>query len=267
MGDFVPNPPEYTVTVAVPDKVSSLGNWEPDFDEANPSSPWTLVNERFDKTAAEADRWATLLEDYLTDLNGVISAFPDTNITYTPVTIGTDVSVVVDDAPILGTSIDTNFPAFNPTPYSLDTIPTVDTSVVIPGTLPTDITEAISWFETNYDETEFQLLMDQLLSDLSSGAGGLGGTVEQEIYDRAVARQNVDNDAKYREIEDYASSRGFELPTGAMMGRLQEQTNVIATNNLDINGKILIEQADLAQKNQQFVITAIKDLDALTREL
>jgi hypothetical protein len=49
------------------------------------------------------------------------------------------------------------------------------------------------------------------------------------------------------------------------MVRLQELTIVFATNNLDINGKILIEQADLAQKNQQFVITSIKDLDALSR--
>jgi hypothetical protein len=205
------------------------------------------------------------LQGYLTELNGVIAAFPDTNITYSPVTISDDVSVTVGDAPILGAAIDTNFPAFEPTPYSLDTIPKVDTSIVTPGTLPTDITEAISWFETNYDETEFQLIMTQLTSDLSSGAGGLGGTIEQEIYDRAVARQNVDNDAKYREIEDYASSRGFDLPTGTMMGRLQEQANVIASNNLDINGKIFIEQADLAQKNQQFVITSIKDLDALSR--
>jgi hypothetical protein len=195
MGTFVPSPPEYTVAVTAPDKVSSLGKWEPDFNEVNPSSPWTLVNDRFDKTTAEAERWATLLEGYLTELNGVINAFPDTNIIYDPVTIGDDVSVVVGDAPILGTAIDTNFPAFSPTPYSLDTSPTVDTSLVTPGTLPTDITEAISWFETNYDETEFQLIMDQLTSDLSSGAGGLGGTIEQEFYDRAVARQNVDNDA------------------------------------------------------------------------
>lgn len=262
--DFVQNPPLYTVDVAVPDKIEALGSW--DGAAASPNSPWELVNERFDKTTAEAEKWATLLEGYLTELNVVIDAFPDANITYTPVTIGDDVSVTVGDAPILGTDIDTNFPTFTPTPYSLDTIPTVDTSAVIPGELPADITTAITWFESNYDDTLYQQIYTQLISDLNSGAGGLGGTVEQEIYDRAIARQNVDNDAKYREIEEYAASRGFDLPTGAMMGRLQEQTNVIATNNLDINGKILIEQADLAQKNQQFVITATTTLEGLLRD-
>jgi len=264
--DFVQNPADYTVTIANPENIEGLGDWEAGIHRADPSSPWTLVNERFNTTSAEAERWATLLEGYLEDLEGIISEFPDTDIGYTPITIGDDIAVDVSDAPILGTDIQTNFPDFEPTPYSLEAIPEVDTSSLTPGTLPTDITEAISWLETTYDETAYQLIMTQLVSDLSSGAGGLGGTVEQEIYDRAVARQDVDNDAKQREIEEYASSRGFDLPTGAMMGRLQEQTNVTAANNLDINGKILIEQADLAQKNQQFVITSIKDLDALSRD-
>ena len=264
MGTFVNNPPLYSINVNNPDKISALGDW--DGSDASPSAPWALVEDKFNTTSAEAERWATLLEGYLTELNVVIDAFPDTNITYTPVTIGDDVDVAIGDAPILSTAIDTSFPTFTPTPYSLDTIPTVDTSAIIPGDLPADITEAITWFESNYDDTLYQQIYTQLISDLNSGAGGLGGTVEQEIYDRAVARQNVDNDAKYREIEDYAASRGFDLPTGAMMGRLQEQTNVIAVNNTEINGKILIEQADLAQKNQQFVLTAMTTLEGLLRD-
>jgi hypothetical protein len=265
MGDFVnKNTLDITVPdITAPNKIEGLGDWT---SLVNPSSPWLLINERFDTTTAEAEKWATLLEDYLTELNDIISAFPVGTVDYTPITIGNDVAVSIGAPPELSTAIDTTFPDFEPTPYSLSTIPTVDTSSLLPQDLPDDITAAINWVEDNYDDTLFQILYAQLISDLSSGAGGLGGTIEQEIYDRAVARQNVDNDARYVEIEEYAASRGFELPTGAMMGRLQEQTNSIAANNLDINGKILIEQADLAQKNQQFVIRALNNLEGLLRD-
>ena len=250
-------------TSRLPANIEGNGNWEGGF---NVSAPWQTVKDRFDQSALEAEKWATLLEGYLTELEAVISAFPVDAITYVPVTIGDDISTEVTAPPILGTEIETNFPDFEPTPYSLAPIPDIDTSTLLPGELPTDITEAIAWLESSYDDTLFQIIYNQLVSDLNSGAGGLGGVVEQEIYDRAVARQDVDNDAKYREIEEYASSRGFDLPTGAMMGRLQEQANVIATNNLEINGKILIEQADLAQKNQQFVISSMTTLEGLLRD-
>lgn len=268
MGNFVDkNALSITVpTPSLPNKIEENGSWEPTGFDANPDSPYALIEARFNKTASEAEKWATELLTYLQDLDDVITAIPIDAINYTPVVIGTDIAVAVPDAPELGTEIDTNFPDFSPTPYSLDTIPTIDTSKLIPNELPTDITVAISWLESVYDDTLFQILYAQLLSDLSSGAGGLGGTVEQEIYDRAVARQDVDNDAKYQEIEEYAASRGFELPTGAMMGRLQEQANSIATQNAEINGKILIEQAELAQKNQQFVISSMSTLENVLRE-
>lgn len=251
--------------VTAPENIEGQGSWEPTGFDANPSSPWLLVNARFETTTAEAEKWSLLLQGYLTELNDIISEFPTEVVNYIPVTIGNDVAVSIDPPPELSTQIDTNFPDFEPTPYSLDPIPTIDTSSLLPQDPPDDITTAITWFETNYDDTLYQALYAKLIFDLNSGAGGLGGVIEQEIYDRAIARQNVDNDAKYREIEEYAASRGFELPTGAMMGRLQEQANVIATNNLDINGKILIEQAELAQKNQQFVISALTSLEELLR--
>jgi len=292
------NPQITVATAGIPDKIESSGSWG-GVNDVTPNSPYQLVSDKFSETMFTAkemlarllggsgetvDYWVWNYDTqewvnvprtigaytgYLTTLESIISEFPTSivnAITYNNVTIGTDVSTTVAPAPVFGSALDLDFPVFDTPAPGLATIPTVDLSALLPLDLPADITAAISWFESAHDETLYTALFNQLIADLTSGAGGLGGTVEQEIYDRAVARQTVDNDAKYREIEEYFSSRGFDLPTGAMAGRLQEQANVIAANNLEINGKIMIEQAEFAQKNQQFVIEAAKGLETLLRD-
>ena len=283
-------------SISAPDKIQGEGVWVGD---VTPSSPYKLVNEKFNETMFTAKEmlarlvgsvgeWVDWWEwdvatqtwintprqiaastGYLPALENIIKEFPTKaidGIVYNNVTIGTDISTTVIPAPEFGATLDLVFPTFD-TPFpGLSAIPSVDLSAVLPLNLPADITAAISWFESAHDEVLYTALFNKLIADMTSGAGGLGGTVEQELYDRALARQAVDNDSKYREIEEYFSSRGFDLPTGAMAGRLQEQANVIAANNLEINGKILIEQAGLAQKNQQFVIDAAKGLEALLRD-
>jgi hypothetical protein len=126
---------------------------------------------------------------------------------------------------------------------------------------------SISWAEGSYDSDIIAALLARILNDLTDGATGLDPTVEQEIYDRALARQAIEEDKAQREIEDYFSTRGFDLPTGAMAGRLQEQTNETYRNNTEINGKIMIEQADLAQKNSQFIIATAVQLETVLRSL
>jgi hypothetical protein len=126
---------------------------------------------------------------------------------------------------------------------------------------------SVVWDEGEYDSGVLAALLARILNDLTIGATGLDPIVEQEIYDRALARQAIENDRVQREIEDYFSTRGFDLPTGAMAGRLQEQANEISRNNLELNGKIMIEQADLAQKNSQFIIDAAVRLEGILRSL
>jgi len=297
MGTFVSNPINNLIIVDNPEKIQSEGSWG-GANDVTPNSPYQLVSDKFSETMFTAkemlakllgstgetvDYWVwnydtlewvnvprqiSASTGYLTTLESIINTFPTTDIdaiVYNNVTVP-DMGTTIVTAPTFEATLDLDFPTFD-TPFpGLNAIPSVDLSAILPLELPADITAAISWFETAYDDSLYTILYDKLIADLNSGAGGLGGTVEQEIYDRYLARTSVDNDAKYREIEEYFSSRGFDLPTGALAGRLQEQANVIAANNLEASGKIMIEQAELAQKNQQFVIDAAKGLEALLRD-
>jgi len=97
-------------------------------------------------------------------------------------------------------------------------------------------------------------IINKLINVLDEGATGLDPVVEQAIYDRALGRQETENKRLYTEAEQYFSARGFELPTGALAGRLQEINIEITRNNSNLNNDIMVEQAKLAQANFQFVI-------------
>lgn len=98
------------------------------------------------------------------------------------------------------------------------------------------------------------MLLDKIQAMITEGGTGLPPEVEQAIFDRAKGRQELDNARMYTEAEQYFSSRGFELPTGALASRLQEINIEIARNNSNLNNDILTAQAKLAQDNLHFVV-------------
>jgi hypothetical protein len=245
-------------------------------DVTNPAGGYNgaydLVTQKFESTMQTAEDMLVRLvgtdgsSGYLGSLNAIIGDYVAPVITPLSVDVP-DLVVPVDARPAIDTSgLDMDFPEFTALPPSLLPLPAVDLSAVLPADMPEDITVALSWLESAHDTTLYSELLARMIADLQTGATGLNATVEQEIFDRALARQAAENTKTYSEIEDYFSSRGFELPPGAMAGRLQEAANEIARNNLDLNGKIMIEQAELAQKNSQFMIQAAKDLEAVLRD-
>lgn len=105
------------------------------------------------------------------------------------------------------------------------------------------------------DATAFSAMLSRLVTDLVSGATGLDATVEAEIWAREDARLTAQEEKSQLELEQYFSTKAFDLPTGAYAGVYQEFLNTKDKNRLDFNGKIAIEQAELAQKNSQFAIS------------
>lgn len=97
-------------------------------------------------------------------------------------------------------------------------------------------------------------IIDKLIANIEEGATGLDPVVEQAIYDRAKGRKDIENSRMYDEATAYFSARGFELPTGALAGRLQEVSIEMARNTSNLNNDIMVEQAKLAQSNFQFVL-------------
>lgn len=125
---------------------------------------------------------------------------------------------------------------------------------------------SVNWTEGAYDTTLFQTLLTRLTNDLQLGATGLDASVEAEIIARAQARQDIIDDKQEQEALEFFSSRGFTLPTGAMQAAVAELANERARNRADLNGKVMIEQAELAQKNSQFIIGMAKDVEVMLRE-
>jgi len=130
------------------------------------------------------------------------------------------------------------------------TSPTLDSTTITAPTVPSDA-------------GLFAALLVRLNADITNGATGLSATVEQAIWDRADARLTVVEAAEQTEIEEFFSSRGFDLPTGALTAKLQEHLNKRSDSRDDLNDKILIQSSELAQKNSQFVITVAKDIVAV----
>jgi len=99
-----------------------------------------------------------------------------------------------------------------------------------------------------------QKFVDVIYGYLSTGSTGLPADVEQAIWNRARSRKLLKNSQMYDEVEDYFSSRGFSMPPGALIARLQEVNFEISRSDDDLNNDILIQQANLAQNNNQFIL-------------
>jgi hypothetical protein len=137
------------------------------------------------------------------------------------------------------------------------------------GDVPTetwDMPPNFNYSESIYSTDIWADLLSKVLNDIRNGGTGLGALVEEELYDRALKRQETENERLYQEVENYFEARGFSLPTGAMAGRLAEAAREISRNNTTINAEITIDQAKLAQTNTHFMIDKGVQLEGMLRD-
>lgn len=231
-----------------------------------------LVEQKVTSSLATADQMLTKLlgsdgnSGYLGNLNAIITDFSIPALPDFTVDIPT-ISVPSLSRPTPDLSgLDLDFPTFDTAPPSMLTIPTIDLSDLAPADLPDEVAAAVNWVDSVHDTTLYAQVLARIVADLQSGARGVDPTVEQEIYDRAAARQDLIDEKAEVETLQFFAARGWEIPPLAMSAKLQEVSNESARNRTELNGKILIEQADLAQKNSQFIIGAAKDLESVLRE-
>jgi hypothetical protein len=95
----------------------------------------------------------------------------------------------------------------------------------------------------------------KFLDLVENGGTGLGAVVEQMIWDRMRGRQETENARQWLEAENYFAGRGFDLPPGALSGKLNEIAIEIGRNNANTNNDITVEQARLAQTNTHFYLS------------
>jgi chromosome condensin MukBEF MukE localization factor len=124
-------------------------------------------------------------------------------------------------------------------------------------TFNVDAPQSIFLYEEATYSSSLKLATEAKLLDIvENGGTGLDDTVEAAIWDRALSRKQTADLAKHDEAERYFSSRGFNIPQGALVARLDELITERARAEDDINYDIMTEQAKLAQTNTHFAITS-----------
>lgn len=123
-----------------------------------------------------------------------------------------------------------------------------------------------NWESSPYNSEIWETFLQKVLKGLNEGGTGLAPEVEQAIYNRAVYRQQIENDRAVRNAENYFAAKGFTLPPGAVASRVQEISIEILRANTDLNEKIAIGQAELAQKNEHFYVEIARQAEVILRE-
>ena len=93
------------------------------------------------------------------------------------------------------------------------------------------------------------------LTKYLQGGTGLNATVENAIYERARQKNYAEANRVRAQAYDEAASRGFTLPTGALMNALQSARQAASDNNSSAAREIVVMQAEYEQKNLQFAVT------------
>jgi len=237
----------------------------------DPAAPWDIVESRFNSTMATATEMLELLvgEDgnsgYLGDLNALIEfAAPVISIIGDPI----DTSITISDVktpPTFDRNDLEDFSEFNKTDPELVLLPTIDISDLEKPVTPDDINPTITWNEIALNQDIYQELLKRIKDDLVYGATGLTTEVQEEIFNAGRDRQRRENDKAYQRVQNDIAGRGSSLPTGALLAAISEISAEILEQNSNLNRTLIVEQAELAQKNSQFIIDQASKLEQLLR--
>lgn len=237
------------------------------------NAPWDIVNTRFEDTLARADEMLDLLVGtdgsggYLGAMNSAIAARPSVSVDVP--SVNTDISLVssVGGPPVFDDSELGEFPSDTYAVPILAVVPTVDASGLVGAVEPDDVDATFTWSESAYTSDVYADLLARILIDLQSGATGLDPVVEQAIYDRARTRQQADRLAEYNRINNAAAELQFQYPSGVLLAGLADYSIGAARQDADIENQIIATQADLAQKNSQFIIQQAVTLEQIIRQM
>jgi hypothetical protein len=109
---------------------------------------------------------------------------------------------------------------------------------------------------TTFDMTFTTLLQAAFTADLAGNTLGTIPAWEQAMYDRAVARQELDLERTYNDAVLQFSSKGWDAPPGAAVAKITEIDKEQDKTRVDLQNAILVQSGTL---QQQFAV-AIREL-------
>lgn len=139
------------------------------------------------------------------------------------------------------------------------TAPTLGTIVSLPAvsavTIPAQPDSTMSFTNSSFTDSVLTALQSRLLADLATQSTGLGSVTETAMFERARAREAIATDEAYRQITTTFSSRGFDMPPGALVALQAQESNKATLGLTDINTQIMAESARLAVDYNKSVIS------------
>lgn len=226
----------------------------------------TLVGEQFDLAQGYAKDQINAVQIYLTSLSTLFATakMPDTDIDYDFKTIAleSDINSYRPEAP---SDADlTPGDVAVPVKGTLNNI-TVPTITIPTYTLVAPTNELV--FDEPVYQSDLQDALKTVLQDfIENGGTGLGTTIEDALWARARARQDILNEKTRNEAEEYFSSRGYTIPPGALGGRLTEALAEQSRGDAQLNYEISIEQAKLARTQSEYTMNAAITLEGQDKE-
>lgn len=226
-----------------------------------------LVNERFNMAEILAAEQVDASMAYLASLSNLFATaqMPDTDIPYNfqNITLDSDIASARPEAP---TDAQLTIPDVDvPVLGNINSI-TVPTISIPSYDLEAPPTDALIFNEPVYQSALHDAVKAALLDFIANGGTGLGADVEDALWERGRARQELVNERTYNEAEEYFASRGYALPPGALGGRLSEALTEQARADSQLNYEIMIEQARLARAQSEHSMNAAIALEGQDKE-
>lgn len=238
---------------AMPDFAAMLESF-PSFDNTAPIEP--TLDTPTDISVTVPQETFPFSENNYTAPNINIGDAPEDNTNLETITIPPKPDITLPEAPNLS---DIEIPA-------KPIIDLPDFTAVMPASAEISDPTQFDYTEGSYNSDIRIPLFNKILNDIANGGTGLDVSVEADIYDRFLARQQVENDRLYQEVQDQFAATGFGLPSGAYASRLLQVSNDISLKNDQASREIAINQAELAQKNTHFTIEQARMLEGLLME-
>lgn len=110
--------------------------------------------------------------------------------------------------------------------------------------------------EEEYSSEELIALRDLLLDDLRNGGWGVNHYDEEALFDREVDRATSAGVNNEEATIETMASRGFEIPTGALVGLLRKGQQDTLNEISSANREVSIQRADLIRKSRENVIAS-----------
>lgn len=106
------------------------------------------------------------------------------------------------------------------------------------------------------DAAAYDLVLADITTALTVGGTGFSTTAQEAMFQNAVLRGDYNHEQVHNEAQNYFAARDYELPPGALAGRLLMATVEKARADNIISNEITTVVAQQEQKNRENALTA-----------